>query len=103
MRYKRGMRQLIRHLPRLLRLLKGLMRDPRVGWQYKALLMAGVAWLVSPIDPIPDFLPVIGALDDAAVVFLISRYVLRHIPEEILEEHWGGDPATLRSILERKK
>ena len=101
MRYNLGVRELVRHLPRLVRLLRGLLRDPRVARAHKALLVGAVAWLLSPIDLVPDFIPVIGSLDDVAVAVLVSRYVLRRVPDEVLADHWDGDPEVLRRILDR--
>jgi uncharacterized membrane protein YkvA (DUF1232 family) len=93
----------VRHLPRLLRLLRGLFRDPRVARHHKVLLVAGLAWILSPIDLLPDFLPIVGGLDDVAVALLVSRYVLRRIPEEVIADHWGGDLSTLHRLLERRR
>src|SRR3954447_17749719 len=59
----------------------------------------GVAglWVLSPIDLIPEFLPVIGPLDDVVVVALALRYAARQVPREVLLEAWPGD----RRIIER--
>jgi uncharacterized membrane protein YkvA (DUF1232 family) len=54
-------------LPNLLRLFKGLVRDPRVPRRSKMLLIFGASWVASPIDLIPEFIPVLGPLDDAVV------------------------------------
>src|SRR4051794_2774640 len=68
-----------------------LRRDPRVPRRAKvALLLAGV-WVVSPIDLIPEFLPVIGPLDDVVVVALALRYAARRVPRDVLEEAWTAD------------
>jgi uncharacterized membrane protein YkvA (DUF1232 family) len=55
--------------------------------------------VLSPIDQIPVFLPVIGPLDDVVVVALCLRYAARCIPREILVEAWPGDPATIARLL----
>src|SRR5207253_1910582 len=57
-------------LPNLFGLFKGLVRDPRVPRGSKALLLFGAAWVASPIDLIPEFIPVLGPLDDAVVAAL---------------------------------
>jgi uncharacterized membrane protein YkvA (DUF1232 family) len=62
------------------------------------LAIAGV-WLVSPIDLLPEFLPVIGPLDDAVVAALALRYLVRRSGVEVVREHWRGDPATLEALL----
>jgi uncharacterized membrane protein YkvA (DUF1232 family) len=63
------------------------MRDPRVPWYAKALGAFIVAYALSPIDLIPDFVPVIGYLDDLVLVPLGLLLMLRLIPAEVLAEH----------------
>ena len=86
-------------LPNLLLLLKGLAGDPRVSRIDKALLVVGAAWVASPIDLIPEFIPVLGPLDDVVVVALILRRLVRRAGPDVVAEHWRGDPATLQRIL----
>jgi uncharacterized membrane protein YkvA (DUF1232 family) len=86
-------------LPNLLKLFKGLVGDPRVPRGSKALLIFGAAWVASPIDLIPEFVPVLGPLDDAIVAALILRHVLRSAGREVVAEHWHGDPATLDRLV----
>jgi uncharacterized membrane protein YkvA (DUF1232 family) len=62
-------------------------RDPRVPWYAKALALAVAAYAASPIDLIPDFIPVIGYLDDLIVVPLGIGLVIRLIPPEIMAQH----------------
>jgi len=64
-----------------------LLRDPRVPWYAKALVPAIVLYLVTPIDIIPDFIPVLGHLDDALVVVLGLGFFVRLCPPGLLEEH----------------
>jgi uncharacterized membrane protein YkvA (DUF1232 family) len=63
------------------------MRDPRVPWYAKAVGACVVAYALSPIDLIPDFIPVLGYLDDLVLVPLGLLLVLRMIPADILAEH----------------
>src|SRR5204862_5394719 len=86
-------------LPNLLRLFKDLIRDPRVPRGSKVLLVVGAAWVASPIDLIPEFIPVLGPLDDAVVAALILRHVMRTAGAGVVTEHWRGDPATLNRLL----
>jgi uncharacterized membrane protein YkvA (DUF1232 family) len=86
-------------LPNLLRLFKGLIKDPRVPRGSKALLLVGAAWVASPIDLIPEFIPVLGPLDDAVVAAVILRHVLRTAGPDVVAEHWRGDAATLERLL----
>ena len=62
-------------------------RDPRVAWYSKALAVAVAAYALSPIDLIPDFIPVLGYLDDLIVVPLGIALVVRLIPPEVMEEY----------------
>jgi uncharacterized membrane protein YkvA (DUF1232 family) len=56
-------------------------------------------WVLSPIDLIPEFLPVIGPLDDVMVVALALRYAARRVPRVALEEAWAGEPHVLDRLL----
>src|SRR4030088_1349391 len=62
-------------------------RDPRVPWYAKAVAIAVAAYAASPIDLIPDFIPVIGYLDDLIIVPLGIALVVKLIPPEIMAEH----------------
>jgi uncharacterized membrane protein YkvA (DUF1232 family) len=86
-------------LPNLLVLFRALVRDPRVSRGSKVLLVFGAAYVASPIDLIPEFIPVLGPLDDAVVAALVLRYVMRKTGPDIVAEHWRGDPATLDLLL----
>jgi uncharacterized membrane protein YkvA (DUF1232 family) len=78
---------LIRRLPTYIRLVWALLRDGRVPAQQK-LILAGIgAYIVLPIDLIPDFVPVLGQLDDLAVVLLGLDLFIRSAPPDIVEEH----------------
>jgi uncharacterized membrane protein YkvA (DUF1232 family) len=61
-------------------------RDPRVGWWPKFLLGAALAYALSPIDLIPDFIPVLGQLDDLIIVPALLAWALRSIPADLLAE-----------------
>jgi uncharacterized membrane protein YkvA (DUF1232 family) len=63
-----------------------------------AAVMAGL-WALSPIDLLPEFLPVIGPLDDVVVVALALRYAARRVPRQVLLEAWPGDPRLLERLL----
>jgi uncharacterized membrane protein YkvA (DUF1232 family) len=56
-------------------------------------------WVLSPIDLIPEFLPVIGPLDDVVVVALALRYAARRVPRGVLEAAWAGEPGLLDRLL----
>jgi uncharacterized membrane protein YkvA (DUF1232 family) len=76
-----------------------LRNDPRVPRRAKvAILLAGL-WLLSPIDLLPEFLPVIGPLDDVLVVALALRYAARSVPRPVLLDAWPADPRLLERLL----
>jgi uncharacterized membrane protein YkvA (DUF1232 family) len=86
-------------LPACLTTVRRLRNDPRVPRRAKvAILLAGL-WLLSPIDLLPEFLPVIGPLDDVLIVALALRYAARSVPRPVLMEAWPGDPRLLERLL----
>jgi uncharacterized membrane protein YkvA (DUF1232 family) len=86
-------------LPNLIGLFHGLIRDPRVPIGSKVLLGLALLWFVSPVDLVPEFVPVAGPLDDAIVGILVLRHVVRRSGRAIVADHWRGDAATLDRIL----
>jgi uncharacterized membrane protein YkvA (DUF1232 family) len=96
---KLAAKELAALLPNLVRLFKDLATDSRVPARAKVVLAIAGVWLVSPIDLLPEFLPVIGPLDDAVVAALALRYLVRCSGVEVVREHWRGDPATLEALL----
>jgi uncharacterized membrane protein YkvA (DUF1232 family) len=92
-------RALVRFLPDCLVLMRRLIGDPRLPRGRKALLVALAAYLSSPIDLIPDFIPVAGQLDDAVVAGLALRAVLRGGGAELIREHWPGPKSSLEVVL----
>jgi uncharacterized membrane protein YkvA (DUF1232 family) len=92
-------RELVALLPNLALLFRDLIRDPRVARSAKVALVIGAAWIASPIDLIPEFIPIAGPLDDALVAAIVLRYVLRRTDREVLFGHWRGERATLERIL----
>jgi uncharacterized membrane protein YkvA (DUF1232 family) len=88
-------------LPNLLVLFRGLLKDPRVPRSSKAWLIFAVAWIASPIDLVPEFIPVLGPLDDAVVAVLVLRHVVRRTDRSVLAEHWRGNPAFLDRVVPR--
>lgn len=93
-----GVRDMIRLLPDLLRLFKRVATDGAVPRMVRVELVLLLCYLVSPIDLIPDFIPVIGFLDDAVVVAIMLRIVVRTAGPELLQKHWPGTPEGLRAL-----
>jgi len=93
------LRDLAGFLPACVTTTRRLRRDPRVPRRVKwAVVFAGL-WVLSPVDLIPEFLPVIGPLDDVVVVALVLRYAARRIPRDVLVEAWAGEPHVLDRLL----
>jgi uncharacterized membrane protein YkvA (DUF1232 family) len=92
-------RDLTGFLPDCITLLRRLWRDPRVPPRARVALGVAALWAVSPIDLIPEFLPVIGPLDDVLVVALALRYAVRQVPSAVVAEAWPGSPRVLERLL----
>ncbi|MDJ0357688.1 DUF1232 domain-containing protein [Paenarthrobacter sp. PH39-S1] len=92
------MRDALRLLPDLLTLLRRLTADRTLPRGIRVRLVLLLIYLVSPIDLVPDFLPVIGYADDAIITALVLRSVIRKAGNGPLEHHWPGTPAGLTLI-----
>ena len=84
--------ELVRLVPDVLRLTRDLLLDRTAPRGVRVALGVLVMWLVSPIDVIPDFVPVLGPLDDVIVAVLVLRYVCRRLGQEELAVRWRGSP-----------
>jgi uncharacterized membrane protein YkvA (DUF1232 family) len=85
--------ELLRLIPDVLRLIRALLADRSVPLSVRIALIGLLAWLLSPIDLIPEFIPVLGPLDDAVVAILVLRYVRRRLGEPELRRRWAGSDA----------
>jgi uncharacterized membrane protein YkvA (DUF1232 family) len=92
-------KRLLTLVPNLVSLFRGLLGDDRVPLASKVALGAGLVWIVSPIDLVPEFIPVLGPFDDAIVGALVLRHVVRRAGPSVVAEHWRGDDATLAVLL----
>jgi uncharacterized membrane protein YkvA (DUF1232 family) len=92
-------RALAGFIPDCIVLLRRLLADERVPRRRRLVLLALVAYLAFPIDLVPDFVPVLGQLDDAIVAALALRYVLRAGGPELLREHWPGPSSSLKLVV----
>jgi uncharacterized membrane protein YkvA (DUF1232 family) len=82
---------------------KRLRKDPRVPRHAKVVVAVAGLWVLSPIDLIPEFLPVIGPLDDVIVVALALRYAARKVPREVLFEAWPAEPRILERLIRTRR
>ena len=86
-------------LPACATTVRRLRRDPRVPRRAKIAVAFAGLWVLSPIDLIPEFLPMIGPLDDVLVVALALRYAARQVPREVIFEAWPAAPRILERLL----
>jgi uncharacterized membrane protein YkvA (DUF1232 family) len=93
------LRDLAAFIPDCVTTVRRLRRDPRVPRRAKIAIVVAGLWVASPIDLIPEFIPVIGPLDDLVVVALALRYAARQVPREVLLEAWPGEPRLLHRLL----
>jgi uncharacterized membrane protein YkvA (DUF1232 family) len=93
------LRDLAGFLPACLTTVRRLRNDPRVPRRAKVAVLVAGLWVLSPIDLLPEFLPVIGPLDDAVVVALAVRYAARSVPRPVLLDAWPADPRLLEHLL----
>ncbi len=91
-------RALAGFIPDCIVLFRRLLRDELVPRRRKLLLAALIAYLAMPFDLVPDFIPVAGQLDDAIIVALVVRSVLRAGGPDLLREHWPGPQASLNAL-----
>ena len=96
------LRQVAEFLPSCVATARTLRRHPDVPRRAKVALLVAVIWVVSPIDLLPEFLPVIGPLDDVVAVVLLLRYAARSIPRDTLLAAWPSDPRLLERMLGRQ-
>jgi uncharacterized membrane protein YkvA (DUF1232 family) len=93
------LRDLAGIVPDCVTTVRRLRRDPRVPRRAKVAVALAGLWLLSPIDLVPEFLPVIGPLDDVLVVALALRYAARQVPRHVLVAAWPGEPQILERLL----
>lgn len=86
-------------LPACVTLTRRLRADPRVPRRAKVAVVLAGLWVLSPVDLIPEFLPVIGPLDDVVVVALALRYAARQVDPQVLREAWPGEPRLLERLV----
>jgi uncharacterized membrane protein YkvA (DUF1232 family) len=91
-------REVLRVIPDVLRLLRALVTDGAVPLDARLVLVGLIAWIVSPIDLIPEFIPGLGPLDDVIVAVVAMRYVRRRIGFEGIRARWSGSDDGLRLL-----
>ncbi len=97
------LKELASFLPDCVTTVRRLRGDPRVPRRAKLAVGFAGLWVLSPIDLIPEFLPVIGPLDDVVVVALALRYAARQVPPDVLFEAWPGRRSVMERLLGNRK
>ena len=99
--FKERMKGFIMFLPNMVLLLGKLMKDGRVPVAEKALFLAAIVYVVSPIDLIPDVFPFIGQVDDIYLVALTLLRLINRTDESVVRENWpgGGDIVGLANMV----
>ena len=92
------MTQLLRALPDLVRLIARLVGDPLLPRAAKIALAAAMVYLASPIDLIPDFIPLVGYLDDLLVAALLVDGILNWVDRGLVLKYWPGSPDSLERL-----
>jgi uncharacterized membrane protein YkvA (DUF1232 family) len=95
---KRTVIYYIKQLPQYVRLLGGLIGDRRVSMVDKLLVAGALAYIVMPLDFIPDFIPFFGEIDDLFVLVLALQRMIEHAGRNVLLEHWTGNVADLADL-----
>jgi uncharacterized membrane protein YkvA (DUF1232 family) len=88
-----AVRDLVRVVPDVLRLLRSVIGDRSAPLDVRVVLVGLLIWIVSPIDLIPEFIPVLGPLDDVVVAIVALRYVRRRLGVDDLRRRWAGTDA----------
>ena len=94
------LRMIAKLVPYCAVLFKRLLGDPRVSVGWKVASALALVYIAFPFDLVPDFIPVLGQLDDAIIIALVLRGLLRSAGPRLMREHWPG-PAALLIPLER--
>lgn len=94
-----GVRDTVRLLPDLVRLVRRLAVDPAMPTGVRVRLWCALGYLALPVDLIPDFVPVLGAADDAIVVAVVLRFVVRRAGSAAVAAHWPGTPQGLAAVF----
>lgn len=95
---KRTVMYYIRQLPQYLRLLGGLITDPRVALVDKLFVFGAIAYIVMPIDLIPDFIPFFGEIDDVYLLVVALQRMIANTGRGVLLEHWSGEASDLADL-----
>jgi uncharacterized membrane protein YkvA (DUF1232 family) len=95
---KRTVTYYIKQLPTYLKLLGGLATDPRVSMFDKMLVLGAIAYIIMPVDLVPDFIPFLGEVDDVYILVLALQRLIANAGRSVLIDHWTGNPLDLADL-----
>lgn len=95
---KRSVMQAIRQLPAYVRLLLGLISDARVSKTDRFFVIAALAYILSPVDLIPDVVPFFGQVDDVFLLMIALQRLVDNAGRSVVRTHWRGDPAEVHNL-----
>jgi uncharacterized membrane protein YkvA (DUF1232 family) len=91
-------KELLLFLPRLARMVASLLADPAVPTAVKVVLVAVAAYLASPLDLLPDFIPFVGYLDDVLLAAVVVDGLVNYLDRSLLLRYWPGRPESLETV-----
>jgi uncharacterized membrane protein YkvA (DUF1232 family) len=95
---KRTVMGTISEIPNFLRLLYGLITDSRVNSLDKLVVAGAIAYILLPVDIIPDFVPFLGEVDDVFLLILALQRLIANAGRAVVQAYWPGDPAELSAL-----
>jgi uncharacterized membrane protein YkvA (DUF1232 family) len=95
---KRTVMYYIKQFPMYLRLLGGLLTDKRVSTLDKLLVAGAMAYIIMPVDLIPDFIPFLGEVDDLYLLIFALQRLISNTGRNVLYAHWSGAPEDLAEL-----
>ena len=95
---KKTVSNTLKQLPNFLRLLYGLITDKRVQRVDKLMVAGAIAYILLPLDFVPDFLPFVGEVDDLFLIILAVQRLINNAGRRVVEDHWMGEPDELSSL-----
>jgi uncharacterized membrane protein YkvA (DUF1232 family) len=95
---KKTISNTLQQLPNFFRLLYGLITDKRVQRVDKLMVAGAIAYILLPLDFVPDFLPFVGEVDDLFLIILSVQRLINNAGRRVVEDHWMGEPEELSSL-----
>ncbi len=95
---KKTVSSTLKQLPNFFRLLYGLITDKRVQRVDKLMVAGAIAYILLPLDFVPDFLPFVGEVDDLFLIILSVQRLINNAGRRVVEDHWMGEPDELSSL-----